>query len=116
MPFISSRRLHRMQARIDSLIVRAENAEHEAVVQANATSLIAQRQVASEGTIAGARAALAAPYLEVRARCERLEQANASLTRNNLALHDRLWDALGYTPEQRAAIESGKGEPVKASA
>jgi hypothetical protein len=116
MPFISSRRLNRMLARIDRLTVRAENAEHEAVVQANATSLIAQRQVASEGTIAGARAALAAPYLEVRARCERLEKANAALTRDNAALRDRLWDALGYTDAQRAAIESGKGEPMKTNA
>ena len=116
MPFVSKRRLHALQAQLDRALYRAENAEQDAKEQTGAASRLAQRELARKGSIAGAAAALAAPYREVKAQCERLEQANAVLVRNNLALRGRLWDALGYTDAQRAAIESGKGEPVKTSA
>lgn len=92
---------------IRTLREQLADAQEEARVQASANSLIVQRQEAKEGTIAAARASLAEPYQQERAENKRLR---ATVER----LQARLDDALGYTPEQSAAIESGTGEPRKA--
>lgn len=106
MPYITRHRLDALLADRDEYLLRAENAEQEAKEQTAAAVLLAQRELTREGTLAGARAALAGPYQQVKAENERLRKTVDQL-------QARLDDALGYTPEQRTAIDTGRGEPIR---
>jgi phage shock protein A len=106
MPFITRSRLDGLLADRDEYLLRAENAEQEAKEQTAAAVLLARRELEREDTLASARAALTAPYEQVKAENEQLRKTVDQLKR-------RLDDALGYTPEQQAAIESGRGEPIR---
>lgn len=109
---IQTRRQQAATARqIADLRERLAAAVADAQTQTSSASRLAGRVDRIEANAQGARAALAAAHRELKATCDRQQELIEQLTHENQGLRRQLDDALGYTPEQVAAINSGKGEP-----
>lgn len=86
----------------------------ELLEQGRAAGRLASRTAAAEGCLAGARAALAGPYRELRERCARQESEIAGLKRANRSLARQLDNALGHDSAVLSVIDAG-GEKATSS-
>jgi len=115
MRLISRRAQAEQAAKVARLRDRIADLEAEVLEQGRANGRLARSAAIAEGSIAGARAAVAGPYRELKARFAQQEELTAALRRENARLERRLDDALGRTPADKAAIDSGSGEPRRAA-
>lgn len=115
MPWISRRALAEQAAERDRLREQVATLEDELLEQGRANGRLANRTATAEGCLAGARAALAAPYRELKDRCARQESELTSLKRAYRALTAQLNDALSYSPAE-LGVTDADGEKALAAA
>jgi chromosome segregation ATPase len=115
MRIVSARWLTEQAAERDRLREQVAELKNEVLDQGRAAGRLASRTATAEGCLAGARAALAAPYREMKERCARQEAELTSLKRAYRALTAQLNDALGYSPAALSVIDAD-GEKALATA
>lgn len=115
MRIVSARWLAEQAAERDRLREQVADLEQEALEQGRAAGRLARRTATAEGCLAGARAALAAPYRELKDRCASQEHELTSLKRAYRSLRGQLDDAMGYSAMELGVIDAG-GEKALATA